>query len=204
MSFQAVPNVALIRVEGVADNQLTINDLHFEISGTGITDVSLNALCTAIVPWVAVTLCPLLSNEWTATRVVGVDLTTVDGPEVTQNVSTAGGVSGEAVPNNVAACVSFRTAHRGRSFRGRNFVPGVPNSVVTQNTLSTPFITDLLAAYANLVGAGVFLPGWQFVVVSRRSGGIARPVGLAIPVTDVIMVGTSVRSMRSREIGHGA
>lgn len=204
MAFQPVPNVAQIRIEGVADNQLTINDQYWEISGGGINATNLAALAVALVSWVTGSLCPLLSEQWTATRIVGIDLTSAIGPTTTQNVSTAGGVSGEAAPNNVSACVSLRTASRGRSFRGRNFLPGIPNSLITTNTLDSTFITDVLSAYSELVGPGTFLAGWQYGIVSRVTGGVPRASGLFVPIESVIMVGTAVRSMRSREIGHGA
>src|ERR1044071_4448186 len=178
MAFQAVPNVAQTRIEGVVDSQLTINDLYWEISGGGINAVNLATLVGAVVNWTQTQLCPLLSDDWTAVRVVGIDLTTQTGPEVEGIVNTVGGVSGEANPNNVAACISFRTAQRGRSFRGRNFVPAIPGSVVTLNTLDPSFMADLDTAYGNLMGAGVFTAGWQWGVVSRVSGGVPRANGI--------------------------
>lgn len=88
--------------------------------------------------------------------------------------------------------------------RGRNFVPAIPNAVVTLNTIDSAFITTLLDAYNMLPGAGTFEPGWQQVIVSRQTANALRPVGIATPVVNISMVGNSVRSMRSREIGHGS
>lgn len=204
MAFQPVADTALVQVQGVVDQQLTINDLSFQISGGGITPVNLQQLCIDVAGWVVDTLCPLLSDDWAATRVIGIDLGSATGARIEQSASQVGGVSGEANPNNVAACVSLRTAQRGRSARGRNYVPGIPGSVVTLNTIDDVFIADLLTAYNQLVGAGTFSAGWQLVVVSRATGGAPRVSGLAIPVVNCTMVGNSVRSMRSREIGHGA
>jgi hypothetical protein len=204
MPFQPVPNVALTRVEGVVDNQLTINDLYWEISGGGINAVNLATLVSAVENWVATQYAPLLSDDWSATRVVGIDLTTVTGPEVIQASTAIGGISGEANPNNVAICVSFRTAQRGRSFRGRNFIPAVPGSVVTLNLIDAGHLSNVLTAYNNLVGAGTFTPGWQFGVVSRRQGGVLLTNGVITPIISVIATSNFVRSMRSREVGHGS
>jgi len=203
MAFQPVTNVALTRLEGVVDGQETINTLYWEISGGGINVVNLTSLVSAVGVWFNTVLAPLLSDDWSTSRVVGVDLTTQTGPEVVAGGTTAGGVSGEANPNNVAATVTFRTAARGRSFRGRNFVPGIPGSVVTLNTLDPTFQTDLVNAYLSLSGPGSFLAGWQWGVVSRFSAGVLRASGLFSPITSVDMVGNVVRSMRSREVGHG-
>jgi len=203
MAFQPAPSIAGCVLEGRVDNQLTINDLYFFSSGT-ITQASLQSLSDNLAVWFTDNLAPLLSDDWSAVRVRCSDLTTATGVVAETAAAQAGGISGEANPNNVAACVSFRTAQRGRSGRGRNFVPGIPGSLVTLNTLDSTFITDLIAVYTSMIGVGTFTAGWQWVVLSRVTGGSPRANGIGLPVTSVTMVGNSVRSMRSREIGHGA
>lgn len=203
MAFQPAPSIALTTIEGSIDNQLTINDLAWFASGT-ITQLTLSTLATAVATWVTDFLAPLLSDDWSATRVRAVDLGSATGFVASANIGATGGVAGESNPNNVAACVSLRTAQRGRSGRGRNFVPGIPGSVVTLNTLDPTFIADLISAYTELIGAGTFVTGWQLVVLSRQFEGAPRAEGIGIPVTEAIMVTNFVRSMRSREVGHGA
>lgn len=204
MAFIPVPDVALCRVSGRIDGQLTINTLYFEISGGGITPVNLADLAAAVDSWASGSLAPLLSEDWTYERTDAIDLTTQTGFVSTFASPVVGGVEGEAAPNNVACCISIRTGNAGRSFRGRNFVPGIPNSVITLNTLDAGFRTGLLSAYGELVGAGTFLAGWQFGVVSRYTAGAPRATGVISPVTGLTIVGQWVRSMRSREVGHGA
>jgi hypothetical protein len=203
MAFQAAPSILQTTLEGRMDNQLTINDLFWFSSGA-ITSISVNSLLTNLFNWLNTSLSALLSRDMAFTRIRAVDLGSPIGLAQEMTAAFTGGVDVEAAPNNVAACVSLRTAQRGRSGRGRNFVPGIPNSVITLNTLDAAFITDLVNAYNNLTGAGAFTAGWQLVVLSRVTGGAPRAVGIGIPVTEAVMVGNSVRSMRSREIGHGA
>lgn len=204
MAFQPTPDVAGVRLQGVMDSQLTINDLYFQISGGGINAAGLVNLAVNVADWWTLNVVPLLSDDFSSVRVVCTDLGSDTGPIGEAPAAAVGGEAIEAVPNNVAACVSFRTAQRGRSGRGRNYVPGIPGSKVDLNTLDATFITNLVAAYILLVGAGTFIPGWQWGVVSRQTAGEVRTAGLFIPITSVLMVGNSVRSMRSREIGHGA
>jgi|SRR5215212_1918281 len=204
MAFQAVPNVAQARLRGVVDGQLTINDLYFEVSGGGITVTNLTTLCSALSDWFANNMAPLLSEDWTAVDVQAFDLGSATGPSVIIGAATPGAIASEACPNNVAACISIRTAQRGRSGRGRNFIPGVPGNAVTLNTLSSPFMIAMIEAYTLLVGPGSFEAGWQLVVVSRVTAGAPRAVGIAIPVVSVAFTSPYVRSMRSREVGHGA
>ena len=204
MPFVAAPNIAQIRNEGLVDNQLTINDLYFELSGGGITPVNLSTLTFAVGDWFCNTLAPILSEDWVAVRTVGIDLSLVDGPEIVAAQGCQGGVAGEAAPNNVAACITLSSANRGRSGRGRNYIPAVPNSVITLNTLSSPFMVSAVDAYTLLVGAGTFEAGWQLVVLSRFTAGAARAVPLAFPVITASFSRPTVASMRSRSVGHGA
>lgn len=204
MAYQPVPDVAHITLEGTVDGQVTINDLYFEVSGGGITPINLGALLLAVSVYWTTNVVPLLSEDWTAVAVSATDLTTATGPSLETAVGVDGGVAGEAAPNNVAACVSFATAQRGRSSRGRNYVPAVPNSVITLNTMSTTFISNLSDAYNGMAGPGALAAGWQWVVVSRQTAGALRPTGLAIPVVAATMKSVYVKSMRSRLVGHGA
>lgn len=204
MPFIPVPDVAQVRLEGVVDGQITINDLYFQISGGGINAAGLANLATNIADWWSLNIIGLLSQDWSSTRVSAIDLTTATGPTGESAHVEAGGEASEAAPNNVAMCVSFRTAQRGRSGRGRNYVPGIPNSKITLNTLDSGFVTLIVAGYQAMVGAGTFLPGWQWGVVSRFSGGLPRSSGLFIPIVSATVTSNTVRSMRSREVGHGA
>lgn len=204
MAFQPVPDVAQVVCEGRQDNQLCILDLSFAISGGGITPTNIQALNTAVKNWFTGALIPILSQDFTAVRTRAFDLGAADGPYNEQQATATGGEASEAAPNNVAACVSFRTAQRGRSARGRNYVPGIPNPLVTLNTMDSAFIASLETVYGGLIGAGTFLAGWQWVVVSRQTGGALRPAGIAIPITAAFCTTPYVRSMRSREVGHGA
>jgi len=203
MAFQSAPDISQVTIHGLVDNQLTINDLFFFSSG-GVNITSLGVLVGAISNWVINEYAPLLSDDWTATKVRAVDLTSQTGPVVEASVTAVGGIAGEANPNNVAACVSFRTAQRGRSARGRNFVPGVPGSLTTLNTLDAGWIEDLLTAYNLMPGAGTFVTGWEWVVLSRQFEGAPRTFGIGVPITVAVMTTNTVRSMRSREVGHGA
>lgn len=210
MPFVPVPDTAHVRLEGQVDGQLTINDLYWRVSGGGITPVNLAVLVTFVGGWGQSNLAPRLSDDWALVRTIATDLSAANSYQVELATPATGGISGEANPNNVAACVKFSTALSGRSFRGRNFVPGIPGSVVTLNTMDPTFMSDILSEYGALVGAGTALPGWEWVVVSRFSGvdvnghPIPRTTGIATLITGVSFVSPYVKSMRSREVGHGA
>lgn len=203
MPFQEVPATVQLRFEGRMDNQVTINDLYFrKISGV-VDFPSVASLVGAAIAWWNPSIIALLSEDWSSVRVQAIDLTAADGIVFELPYIQSGAVPSESAPNNVAACVSIRSGVRGRSARGRNYVAGVPNAQITLNTLSTDFIDNLLGGYQALIGPDALDTGWQWVIVSRFTGGLARPTGVTFLVTSATMVGNVVRSMRSREVGHG-
>lgn len=204
MAFQPAPNIAQIQVVGRVDGQVTINNLYFEVSGGGITAVNLEAITIAVQNWAVSQLAPELSEDWSFERAIGVDLTLVDGARVEVANPTPGGIAGEAAPNNVACCVSFRTSARGRSYRGRNYIPGIPNTVIDLNAMDPAFLSSISGTYSLMIGAGTFEAGWQWVVLSRQTGGVPRANGIGSPVTSVTFSTPYVRSMRSRSVGRGA
>ncbi len=210
MPFIPVPQCAQVQIQGVIDGQETINDLYFS-HGTTIDITALQALADAVDNWYWASILPELSNDFTYVRTIVTDLTTNTSGVAFQSANTGpGGVTGESNPNNVAACISFRTALRGRNWRGRNFIPGIPGSVVTLNTIGNAFITNVQAGYRLLKFGGTTIPGdWSWVVVSRYSGvdvngkPIPRTSGVVELVTDALFVDPTVDSQRRRLPGRG-
>ena len=204
MAFQPAPGIAQISIQGRVDGQLTVNNRYFEISGGGIVVANLQVIVNEVHNWAITSLAPQLSEDWTYERTEGRDLSVVDGPVAAASFPTPGGVSGEAAPNNVAACVSLRTGMAGRSGRGRNYLPGIPNSAITLNTLDSTFMSNIITINLDMIGAGTFSAGWQWVVLSRYNAGVLRANGIGIPITSTVFSSPYVASMRSRAVGHGA
>lgn len=210
MAFIPVPNVAQVKLEGTLDSQQTINDMYFQLAG-GITLADLQGLVTNMIDWFQFEYTAMCSEDWHTVAVHARDLSAdlsfvVDGAPATTN----GQKPQESAPGNVCACVSFRTGLGGRSFRGRNYIPAVPNDLVAINTLDPEYISTALAAYALLLPGGGALPGgWEWVVVSRFTGGspgvpsVPRSEGIATPVTNVLFADTIVDSQRRRLPGRG-
>ena len=196
-------------LEGAVDNCQTINDLFFSLPGGYILS-DIQSLSTNLVDWFALSFAPLLSDNWSALAVHIRALNVPAGFVTDQAAVAVGGVSNEAAPNNVAACISFRTGIAGRSFRGRNYIPGVPNSVVTLNTMDTTFMDAFVGAYSLLQAGGGALPGgWIWGVLSQFSGvdilghPIPRAAGVFTPIVNTLFVSNKVKSMRTRSPGHG-
>jgi len=102
------------------------------------------------------------------------------------------------LPGSVAACISFRTGGRGRSTRGRNYVPGLSEDVVNGNDLDLTTLNNMVAAYELFMGGGTFPIAWTWGVLSRFFNLSPRVTGLFQPIIDVLSTTLTVESQRGR------
>jgi len=111
-----------------------------------------------------------------------------------------GAVTGTIAPNNAAMVISLKTANRGRSYRGRNYIPAVPSSFLQDaNHITTTAAEDLQEAY-ELLATQLAAANYLHVVLSRQENGVRRTVGVATPVITYIGK-TRIGTMRRRVVG---
>jgi len=164
----------------------------------------LQNLADGMANWLVGALAPLQHAGITWSQVKVTDLTTVSSPVVvsTLGLPVNGSVGGAALTNQVAMVMSFKTALRGRSFRGRNYIPSLPPADLASTTewANTP-LTNFAAAYSTGLSANVPAVDTH-VVLSRFNGGALRSIGVATPVT-VYIARAAIGTQRRRIIGHG-
>lgn len=79
------------------------------------------------------------------------DLDSVSGAVFDQPLTQVGSSAGVAVPNQVATTVTFLTGVAGRSYRGRNYVPGATNGALAdQKTFTDGYLADILSVYEGM------------------------------------------------------
>lgn len=214
MAFVPCDAVAEVKFIGETDGQETVNDLYFKSTAGPITQVNLAGLVTTLNAGFFQSLAALLSESWSADQIRARDLTSQFSFVAAESAGpTPGGVAGEQAPNNVSANVVFSTGLAGRNLHGSNRVPGIPNSLVTQNTLDTTFLNDIASAYASLVAPATGLPGgWTWVMVSRFFGftfvggkkvPTPRAAGVIHEIFSVLFVDAIVDSQKTRLPRHG-
>jgi hypothetical protein len=203
MPFVPVANAIQANIRGTYLGEQVENTLYFGV-GTPPTAAGLLAAGNALAMWWQTSVMPNLSIHYTFREVYLVSLVSASAPTATavQGAGTAGGTVGDGMPGNVALCVSFRTEARGRSFRGRNYVPAVPESDVAGNTISSGFIDPIVAAYSELLVPGDVVTG-TWGVVSRFANGVERTTGILTSITAVLVVDNTVDSQRRRLPGRG-
>lgn len=204
MPFVPVANTVMVEAVYEWDGQVVENTMYFERTVGGVAEGDITGLLELIRTTIEEELMPLLTTGIQLVRLVGTLLEAIDAISVTLSVNPpfAGGVPDEAMPNNVSYVVSFITAQRGRSFRGRNYVPGLPQTAVAGNHIVPGTRTALLAFYETLAAAAV-IDEWLMVVVSRFANGAERVAGVTTPINAFTTFDTVVDSQRRRLPGRG-
>lgn len=206
MAFIAMVGGVHAQIVGRWDGQETINNLYFQTDNLADpTAEQVFALAQLLDSWYAGSVLPNLAQDfvylYTQVRAINVGF----GYQFFVDASSTGGsVEGEAVPNNVDPCISFRTGVAGRFSRGRNYIPGLPNSMVDGNQLSTAWTGPVAAAYNELTAGGAHDPDpFNWVVASFYSAGVPRGSALATPIIQALFTDNIVDSQRRRLPGRG-
>jgi len=210
MPFVPVPNTVLAEIRMTLDDQQVENTLYFERAG-GWTEGTMVDLADELQLWwtnVYSTQC-VTAVQLREVQVTDLTSATAGQVAVAPAITALGDLNQEPMPNAVSFTVSFRTALRGRSFRGRNYVVGLGIEQVTGNNVNPAVITSFIANYDNLLLLASS-QGCTWVVVSRFSGidpdtkkPIPRVTGVTTPVTSVTVVDSTVDTQRRRGPGRG-
>jgi hypothetical protein len=205
--YVPVANTAQCELRQSLGGQQLMNVLNFEFL-TSLTVSGMQLLGGNLIDWWVEFIAPLLSSNLSLNEVYLTDLTSQIGAttSVTTGLPSVGLIGVESMPASIAACISFKTPFRGRSFQGRNYIAGLSVNDVLLNIIDLDIRTSLVAAYQALEGVGV-ASGARHVVVSKYSGytivgakkiPTPRAAGITSDVTTYKFTTDSVRSQRDR------
>lgn len=202
MAYIPASNVLKLEVRGTLNGEEVENVLYFQHSGaitTGDVEDLFDFFEDTWIPEAQ----PERGTLMLWDELYATDLTTETSPTWGRSFSPAiAGTGGSpTLPGNNALCISFRSGNRGRSGRGRNYVPGMQESQATGNLWGTSNVNAAVALYELLLGGGDFPAAWIWVVLSLFNGGAPRVSGLAQTVLDVLSTSLTVDSQRKRLIG---
>lgn len=210
MPFVPVANTALVETRMTWASQQVENTLWIEFPAA-ISPSDLLTLANDIDSWWETFYGPLVSDGVQLHEVVATDMTSASSGQVsvTPAIAAIGGQSSPDLPSNASLTISFRTALRGRSFRGRNYLVGLTEDTNTGNIINDAFLALVVAAYEELLPGGSALSAGEWVVASRFSGvdtngvPIPRVAGVTTPITTVVIVDNVIDSQRRRLPGRG-
>ena len=210
MPFVPVLHTALVEVRMELVGQRVENTLWVKSVDLLDTD-ALTAIGEAVKAWWISDYAPQVTDLVSLTEVVVTDQTTATGGQVSVNGDhELGGQIGGTVPTNATFAVSFRTALRGRAFRGRNYIVGIPlEQLAETNVVTSSWADAIVTAYENLLTQLADVD-FTWVVASRFSGvdpdtgnPIPRTTGVATPIISVVAADLTIYSQRRRLPGRG-
>lgn len=111
----------------------------------------------------------------------------------------------DPLPPQCAAVISWRTALAGRSYHGRSYIAGLPETRQSAGTIDATGLSNLTAFVNQMIavfGVGGTNTDWQFGVISRIAGGVPRAAPIITDVTAGIPRAT-VYTQRRRTLGVG-
>jgi len=203
MAFQSVPNTIEVDVRGLLFGQKVENTLYLRTTAAPTAGDVADA-AAAVNGWFVAHPLLHLSTDYIFQSTHAKDLTVEAGAEAddTANAGTTGSEPSASAPGNVSLAVSFRTGLAGRSFRGRNYIPGIPDDFITGNSVGSGTAAAYATDWAALLTA-LLDSEFTWVVVSRVADGVLREFGITTPIVSVIVTDVLLDSMRRRLTGRG-
>jgi len=200
MAFVPASNTLQVEIRGTYFGQDYENVLYFK-NGSTIDSAEVEALFDFLEDDFMADWLVGLSDQLQIDEFYATDLTSSTSPTYSRVFSpalegTETGAAGQ--PGSVAACISFRTANRGRGSRGRNYVGGITENNVTGNQIDVGQLNLLVASYELLLGGGDIPASWVWSVVSRFLLGSPRVSALVQEILDVLSTDLTVDSQRGR------
>lgn len=205
MAFVPVPNVISVEVRALFDNQKIENRLHVA-ANEAITPAIVDGITGLVDTWVRGTYFTNLPAAVTLREVVGTDLSSQNGHQITivGTGTLTGGLNSEPMPNETTFCVKLNTGNRGRSARGRLYVLGTIKPDFSGNNYLVARANAHVAAVNDLIGA-LNDSGYSLVIVSYRNDNAPRPGGpVTFDVTSASYSDLLGDSMRRRKPGNGS
>lgn len=185
-----IPTAGAVRTDlGYVNwNQSVHNILWFSRDGNW-TETEREGLNTAIAGWWETSMKSNISSSCALASLTTVNQENQNAPASTLIISPVSGgtISGLQLPTGTALCATLRTDLRGRNYRGRMYLPGIPLTKQESATNATnAYIADLLTALAALKTVIEGL-GAIWVVVSHYLNKVARANGVKTPITAISM-----------------
>lgn len=204
MPYIPADNVCQAELFQTWDTQSVENVLHFRPNGS-LTPTKMTELGAHIVTWWNTYIKGAMPTTLQLTQIKLTDLTLDIGPVVNHatGLPLAGTNGSPSLPNNCAIVLTKRTLLRGRSFRGRIYVPGLVEAYVTGNTYAPGNLATTVTDWSRLLTFTTASDTWDMVVVSRYNANAPRVNAVITEVSSLDSDGV-IDSQRRRLPKRGA
>lgn len=204
MAFIPAPDTVRVSLEFVWAGQIVAITISVKRPG-GWTSSTVNDLYDVVYDWWTNSVKPGLTNTLSLQNINILDLSSSSAPSYNFPVSPAepGGSVSPSLPLNATIASSFQTLQRGRSFRGRVYMPGLTQAWLNNaGTITSAWQATILSWWINLLTAFA-ANAWQHVVVSRVADGVPRTTAVVTPIIGYF-VEQHLDSQRRRLVGRGS
>lgn len=186
MSFIPFENTVRCAVRYTCEGKNLVNTLWFHKLG-GFIESDAAALADELDGWAAGYIMPQMATTVVYQEVTVYDMRTPDSFVIINddNTGAPGTNVGNVLPLNAAMTVTFITARRGRSYRGRNYVSGLVEGAATGTLFTVLDTTAVENAYQELRSTDITSLGWAHCVASAYQNGVPLLAGVTTHVTDV-------------------
>lgn len=197
VAFQAVPQGIQVKLL-MNQNGVKMENVWNVDYGAPVTPVGLGLVGGIFDGWITSDYRPLMNTSVNFDQLICTDISVPNGAQdIRVPTSPTGTNAGVQSGGNVAFVASLRTLSTGRNFRGRTYVPGIPQTYLTDaQHVSAAYAGVVNGAFNNLLAALV-AGGYKLCVLSRYLNTILRAVGLLTEVISVI-TDTKIDSQQRR------
>jgi len=205
-----VPSCAQITLSWVLEGGKTAHNVLYgrysgAFAGTVTQCNGIMAALTTGAAWTA--LVPFIANTGGLSTVSIRDVNSANQPIVTSTTGNGVGTSiSSALPNEVAAVITLRTALAGRSGRGRVYIPGwATNALGAGNVIAAAAVTAL-GNWGATIGGAINTQGYVFVLGLKHRIAYTGTTGTihpdrpatSIPITSTVVRDNHWDSQRRR------
>jgi hypothetical protein len=144
-----------------------------------------------------------LSQDYAYKGCIVTDQSSESSPAVNVPVfGVSGTIAEDSMPGGTCLCITFLTAGRGRSSRGRNYISGIPKVQIIDNAVDGLYAGNFPVGYNSMFSHAIN-DNWMWVVVSHFTAGAPRAAGLPQEVISANLSDLNVDSQRRRLAGRG-
>lgn len=176
--------------------QTLVNNIWFGGS-SNYTEANLDSLADALASWWDAELQQYQTDDITLDTIKTYDMSDIDGPVYELTVNGVGEDIGAALPGQNAMVVTFKTANRGRSGRGRVYLPPFNEDQCVGNIWDSTLRGNIETVFGNLNSYVSSINSSEHVVVSFQKNGVTLSTGNKQTVTDY-QARAGVKAIRAR------
>lgn len=204
MAFIPTPGACRFAVTQTLFGQDVVNTIWMDRTDEAVwTSANITIACSFLWSFWEGFIMTFLSNDITLVSVDGWSQDSDSAPVGSYSDTPVNGeIVSQSLPAQNAFVIKFGTGKRGRSYRGRNFIAGLPEVDVDDDKMDAGFIAALVGSFEGLNDV-LDTANCRHIIVSHQHNGVVLEEGEITPVTYYEATSPGIRGQRRRQFGVG-